>query len=1320
MLRSLEVFGFKSFADRTIFEFSAGITGVVGPNGSGKSNVVDSIKWILGDQSARSLRGREMTDVIFNGSSSRGGAQFAEASLVFDNRTRFLPLDLDEVSVGRRLWKSGDSEYLINRSPARLKDVRELFSGTGAGSSAYCIIEQGRVDQILQSNAANRRLIFEEAAGIARFKTRKIEATRRLERVEQNLLRLSDIVDEVESQVGTIRSQAQRAARFRDVSVELEQLWTGMVSDDYRRQTMVQADLAARRQTASEVLSQMRERREQAEQASAESDAALSTVDEQIRNLESGRADLRSQVASLETTIRHQSTRESELASELQRLHRQLAVMDARVAEAEQEKRHLTRVFEIEQQKLEEHRVRQNTCNSHLNDLRDGLQQSQQGIEESRAKLIEQFHDNSSLASRIGGLRSEEEAAGRRMGELNSNHQQQSGEYETQRNRLIQLKQERGQATERLLEVRNTVDRVLKHRNSISVSQSDLRDSLADLREQRSAATARRTVLEDLEDRQEGFGIGVREILSRSADSTRSPWNLIRGSVADMLDVEMQHAALMEVALSGRAQLLVIDRMQPLIDYLGTGRCRITGRVGFVSLETAEVTLPTGNVPVAESDDQPEHAEDRPGTRRPPVFDNAWLDDVGNGKLADEFTPELNITWVDSQRDVPVRQSVFSPSTTPSLTGQPGVLGRADSMARPTRYSPFLSALLLADTWVVDSLSSAFRIVRESRGMVRAITLQGELVEKDGTLHAGMVHSETAVVSRKSELRRLKKELHRIEHLIAERELQLQRIAGEIESNDANLVELQQTVADATERCRGAEQNESEILQALTFSEQRIEQLQNKLLQARQELESVTVRRQAVIEDHRAGEKRLQELQRQVAEHEVTFTRNQQEVDQLERGHTESSLEFTRLEERALSLDEATDRLREDLQQRCLQQQEASRRLTAGQSRVHDLTLAKLNVRAELAELFVTSDQLQTQVVEQSLIREVLRSRRQEAIQLESEVRKRCGEYEQQHHDLELQISGIDHQLATSAERIQDEFQMEIEDAVRQGRSALVIWLSEQRKDSDNRRTESDRPVHGPANLELTVTSPEVVTVLEDEAHYSELREAIERRVDRLRRRLRQIGSVSTESLDVLNDLETRFDRLNSQLRDLEAARDALRDMVRRINTECRRMFLESFECIRTHFRELFRRLFGGGEADLVLEDPEDVLDCSIDVVARPPGKELRSISLLSGGEKTLTAVALLLSIFRSRPNPFCLLDEVDAALDDANISRFVGVLRDFRDDTQFIMITHRKPTMAVTDVLYGVTMEESGISKRLSVRFEEIDEHGNFIARNDGQAKAA
>ena len=1315
MFRSLELFGFKSFADKTVFEFSAGLTGVVGPNGSGKSNVVDAIKWILGDQSPRSLRGREMTDVIFSGSSARGAAQFAEATLVFDNSSRFLPVDVDEVCVGRRLWNSGDSEYLINRSAVRLKDVRELFSGTGAGAAAYCIIEQGRVDQILQSNAANRRLIFEEAAGISRLKTRKTEAGRRLERVEQNLLRLTDIVDEVESQVNAVRSQAQRAARFHAVSTELEELWVGMACDDYRRQTLAQNERITRRDQAAETLREARERRAGAEQQSADAEQALGRLDVKIREMEAGRADLRSQIASLNTTMRHQAERETELGSEITRLRHQLDVMHARTADAEREAARLGEVMIGEQTQLDRRRQQQAAAEQRLKSLRSGLVKTRERIEKTREQLLSQIRKNSNVGSHISSLESERETLVRRQNSLSQDLERRSTEQHELTMKLTQQNRRLLDTRQILQEVQNAADHILAGRESIVRDQQKSRESLGQLREQRSGTAARRSVLEDLEKHQKGFGIGVREILRRAEESSQEPWSLIRGSVAELLDVDMEHAALLEVALCGRSQLLVVDRLGPLVDYLASGRCHITGRVGFVSLESASLPPTT-----PDQQGRAETVSEEPATQINSSSSlPATLQDSDRFSLSLEFAPELKVTWVDSQSSTVVHQSVFSSQASPVLTGQPGVIGRADSLAGSPDAIPHLAALLLADTWVVSSVADAMRVVEETDGAVRAITAHGELVEKDGTLHTGTIHIEAAVLSRKSELRRLRKELHRIDRLIAEREHQLKRLVDALDTSDVDLQAAREVLNSAMEENAAAEQDVTGTRQAQWFVQQRITDLQQQLQNAADEFEDLRIRIESGRSELRSGEHTLPGLQKAIADTEARITDDQRQLEELEAGRTEVSLELTRLEERALSLRDAAARLNEDLEQRRLQQQEAGRRLNASRQVARDLTLAMLNVRAELAELHIADDTFRQRLRDSAESRRFLTDRRRQATEEVSEARDICREHESRFHELELQIRSLEHQLVSSADRIRDEFHVEIEQAVEQGRSAVAVWL-EQHKTMGSDNVAEQQISRDARPVSLTINSAPVVSILGDEQQYQELRTLIEQRVDRLRRQLRKIGNVSTESLDNLVDLEMRFKRLHSHVCDLEAARDTLRDMVRRINVESRRLFLESFECIRGHFLELFRRLFGGGEANLILEDQEDVLDCVIDVVARPPGKALRSMSLLSGGEKTLTAVALLLSIFRSRPSPFCILDEVDASLDDANIGRFVGILKEFRDETQFIMITHRKPTMAVTDVLYGVTMEESGISKRLSVHFEEIDAHGNFIPRHGGHARAA
>lgn len=1352
MLRSLELCGFKSFADRTIFDFAPGITGVVGPNGSGKSNVVDSIKWILGDQSARSLRGKEMTDVIFNGSASRGGAQFAEATLVFDNRTRYLPVDLDEVAVGRRLWQSGDSEYLINRTTARLKDVRELFLGTGAGTASYCIIEQGRVDQILQSNAANRRLIFEEAAGVSRLKLRRTEAFRRLERVEQNLVRLADIVDEVETQVTSLRSQAQRAARYREVSGELEALWIGLAADDFRRESGRQERIREEMDAAARRLDALREQQQDTQRQLDEADARLHDAEDQLRAAERDAGQHHSRRASLQTTREHLAARRAELVADQERLQRQCRLMNARVAEAEADQREINAAISETQAVLDARQQDLAVCDGRLSEVRDVCRQSRDQIEAGRRSVIEQVEANSRTASALTACESELRSHTARREDLERARGDAEQTVGARRQTLQDARSRLHETAGELQSAEEQADRLMHDRQQLLSDQQQSRQSLSELREQRSALIARRTVLEDLEDRQEGFGIGVREILRRAEEADGEPWNQIEGAVADLLDVDLNDAALLEVALSGRSQLLVVRRLDPLLRYLASGRSRISGRVGFVSVEhcvgrseggTAAAAPPGQSPAPADSIASDRAADERsdpappanapdapPQSAVPPAADGSDLDRPPEPSDSLLFDEDLPVSWVDPRPTSPVVRSVFHRrSRDPQLLfGTPGVVGRADGLARSPQHLPTLAAWLLADTWVVESLDDAMRLHARSEGVWRFVTLQGELLERDGTLFAGSVRPESAVMSRKSELRRLKKELSRTEHEIAQREFTLTRMAQSLQRTDDELQTARSRLNEVSRWQREAELQAAEAERSARAADDALSELHRQAESLDEELDTLTTRRQALVETRDEGTCRLDELEAGIQQAEQTLAERQRVLEELEQRRVAVNVELSRTEERLASLTDSRTRVTEELRQRTLQQAEAARRNQAAVEQQQDLQLRELNVSAEIAELCVVIDRIADGIGERARQRTVLRTHRTDAQQAVTDMQEQCRQQESRHHQLDLQLRGIVHELKSAADRIREEYQIEVEDAVARGASALAIWLHHDaavRNDDGDDTTPSSASASASAVAAggsdgLPLFDDATAAVLRDPEHYEPIREQIEQQVERLRRRLRNIGHVSADSIDSLTELESRFNRLKAQLTDLESARDALRDIVRRINVESRRMFLESFESVRGHFRDLFRKLFGGGEADLILEDPEEVLECAIDVVARPPGKELRSISLLSGGEKTLTAVALLLSIFRSRPSPYCILDEVDAALDDANIGRFVSVLRDFQQSTQFILITHRKPTMAVTDVLYGVTMEESGISRRLSLRFDDVDDQGNFRPDADRSSRAA
>ena len=1253
MLKSLEMFGFKSFADRTRFDFSRGITCVVGPNGSGKSNVVDSIKWVLGDQSPKSLRGKEMTDVIFNGASGRKPAPFAEVLLTFDNSSKCLALDASEVQIGRRIWRNGDSEYLINQQAARLKDIKDLFLGTGAGSSAYSIIEQGRVDQILQSNAAARRHVFEEAAGVSRYKLRKEEATRKLERVEQNLLRLRDIVDEVESQLSSMRSQASKASKYREISAELREWWFGLAADDHRHFSAQLAVVEAELYSGEAELAELSSRQQELEQKLSVFDAEIAEVDSRLRHAERTAAGNRESVVRQEATLRHLIARQKELGSELDRLRRQRTVMHGRSCELTAELHRSEE--ELSTGDAEHLRLRTAIADTEkqLAELAAQLKADQATLDRERQKQLELTQQASATQQRVNNLHSQRDAANsaaiaasQRLDQCVSSTVSAQSEVLRRQAAVDAVLSEVASLDSRVREVRDRQQQLI-------AEQERLQQQLREQREDRSARQSQQAVLEDLERRQEGLGIGVKEILSRAQSSDYAPWTSILGSVADLLEADLDEAAILEVALGARAQLIVVREMAPIIEYLNSGASRLSGRVGFVEVGNAE------------------------GSRQ-------WA--VGSGE-----------------------EAIALPTAYCLLPTQTGVIKRADQLASLKTALPGLAEALLGTTWVVDTLDTALRLADgEGRGC-RFVTLQGELLEDDGTLFAGTVRSESALLTRRSELRRLKNDLLRLDRTIADGERQLADASQSLK-NVERVIETatseKQEIADRLAHARSdvhAQRQEVERFSkerdAILAEAARFESLASELVLQIEQAQ----REHAWFDDNLASLRDLfVALEADVVGHDSRRQLlTQQQVDQ--------RLVLAKHEERLQGLRSTVVRLQEEQRQRDEQFDEAERRLQAAAAQMRQLILQMLNTNAELWELQLLDEKFAAEVASILTDKDQLRTQKSTFAEEEARLRAARRELADRLHANEIAARDARHQLQVCAERIEEEYQITLDEVVASGASAFEKW----REENDGLGVGDQvlgecslLNVDLPSDPEFSTPNPQPVT---PGPSFTDVRPKLEERVNRLRRKLKMMGSVNTDSLKDLDELDGRYQHLSSQLQDLEEAKATLEEIIRQINGESQRMFLETFEAIRVQFQQLFRKMFGGGEGDIILEDHNDVLDCGIDVVARPPGKELRSISLLSGGEKTMTAVALLMAIFRSKPSPFCILDEVDAALDEANVERYSGVVREFKTATQFIMITHNKRSMQIGDILYGVTMEQSGVSKRMSVRFEDVSEDGHF-----------
>lgn len=1293
MLKSLELFGFKSFADRTVFEFDPGMTCVVGPNGSGKSNVVDSIKWILGDQSAKSLRGTEMTDVIFNGSNGRKPSGFSEASLTFDNSGGLFPLETAEVQVGRRLYRSGESEYLLNRNVVRLKDVRDLFLGTGAGTAAYSIIEQGRVDQILQANPAARRLVFEEAAGISRFKSRRIEAQRKIERIDLNLQRLTDIVDEAEAQLNSTRSQASKAAKFREVSTELKELWTGLAADDARRWTSQLSQLRSEEARTQQEAVNLEEQVKTLEEHARLADHELQEIESRVREIERRLASNRENIVSQESTIRHQSFRMKELHADLERLRRQRLEMTVRAAAVVQELqdtavklREYNASFQHQQQKTQGR-------DREISELRTLLEAARTHVRRERAAKDQLTLHIQAATTQIATLDLQRQTAMDNLSITRGKVDQLLAELSASQAELEVRRQSHEMADSTSQQAREQLELLRSERSSLLGEHSQVDRRLAELREKRSAALARLHVLQDLERKQEGIGLGVREILRRAETVGDPPWSNILGTVGDLLDTALDTAPLVELALGDRTQILVVDDLRPLLDYLNQGEGRLLDRVSFVELRSAR---------------------DRHSGRQARQPD--WLEAFD----------------LDSR-------------TWPDLSREPGVIQRADELVSEARQAQGLAARLLADTWIVSTLDRALQLAASAGQGCRFVTMQGELVTGEGVLVVGTAPQEAAVLSRKSELRKLRGEVVRIDRAIESDTGRLEALSKALASRTGRHAEIEveslhhsSQAAEAALRLAAQQEEVQRVEEALhKLDAQAIEQSHREQA-IESELQAVRARQESELT-------RSDELGRQVEQGETEVASLEEMLNNVQQLVQTEQVELVKQEERLRSLNETQSRLQADQDQRVDQELESHERYSQLKESEQDAILVQLRTQAQLAERL---QQQEVMLCELRIIRrerEAFRDVRARRTRELDEIHRRRRKAIEAVHVTQMKIREIDQRWSALAQRIEEEYQLTLEQLMESNASAFSQHLKSRsagRRTTGNVKEDEDQSSAAMAEETAAVVTTAVdsslhqnedsvadfdgqhphVDVVEqaqpiaDEVTYEELRPELEAAVDRLRRRLKMMGHVNTDALTSLEEVETRYDELSSQLHDLQEAKTALEDIIRRINQESKRLFLGTFETIRQNFQVLFRKMFGGGEGNIILENPDDVLECGIDIVARPPGKELRSLTLLSGGEKTMTAVGLLFAMFKSKPSPYCILDEVDAALDDANVGRYVNVVREFASMTQFVVITHRKPTMSAADVLYGVTMEQAGVSKRMAVKFDQVGENGEILE----SAKAA
>lgn len=1208
-LAKITLNGFKSFADKTEIEFAAPVTAIVGPNGCGKSNVVDAIRWVLGEQSAKTLRGGAMLDVIFNGSSNRKPAGMASVALHFDNpkrpdNSRFLPVDTDTVTVTRRLYRDGTSEYLVNSHKARLRDVRELFFDTGIGTNAYSMIEQGKVDAMLVSKPAERRAIFEEAAGITTFKQRKKEAARKLERAQQNLLRVRDKLEDVEKRLRSVKVQAGRARTFREISDQLRELRLNYALAEYHKlQSQLQqliresddAELARRH-----AVDQLQAAEDQRNQAEAQRQQLL----DRRRELESRRVQAQ---ATRDQAAQRKSFTQHNLDELHQQINRDQARRDQLTARSDelagqidsqnQLTDQLNRDFEDSQSQIELTATAHRAAQHQLND-------AQARLEDEKAGVVNLLRATAELQNQIKSLDLQQQNLVGQRDRLYSRADQLGGE-------LSKLLSVRDQSEARLAEALALIEKEtakLQQQKSasdqLSAEQRKLTDRLAHHKEQRTSLHSRWRTLDELERSQTGVDEAVKAVLARkAANGSGNEFRCVIGLLADLVETDVQHANLVEAALASYEQALVVER---LADLAPSALDSLAGRVSFLAI-----------------DQMPRLSSDH-------------------------------------------RDLVAQASRKLGLHAQP----LQDVIRYESRLGPLVWKLL-GRTLIVDDLDAAQALRRALPAGFRFISRNGQLLEADGRVIVGPLHTAagTGLISRRTELADL-----------------AQRI-GELDFEiNADQTELAQLSDRASHIERTSQELRTAIYEASTI---RVE-LTSRLEQTRSAIERIE-QEQPVISAE------VEQIHNQLNDARARRETHQAQAQQVESEASESRQRAGALEQTIAQLALAAEAAQEQFTEARIQAGKLSEQITAAQKQLRQLEIARADARR-------VHDELDAQLAHH-------RSRIGSFEQAIAECDQRITEADVQVHAAVEELSGFESLVAAASARVGE----------------LAQQLAAYRKEAETVEARThDLAIN---RRELEVRCDTVVQRAAEELHLDVVStyaqhehdaqtdwDAVHAQIGELQARLERLGNVNLNAIDEQAELEAQQAELAGQLADIDKASEELDKLIKYLSEESCTRFEQAFNQIRENFAGsggMFRKLFGGGRADLMLTPDEngqiDMLESGIEIIAKPPGKEPQSINLLSGGERTMVAVALLLSIFRSRPSPFCVLDEVDAALDEANVERFCNVIHSFLDQSHFIVITHHKRTMQAADLLYGITMQERGVSRRVSVQFDQVSHDGSI-----------
>ena len=1185
--KKLEINGFKSFADKLEVKFESGVTAIVGPNGCGKSNVADSIRWVMGEQSAKSLRGGSMQDVIFNGTDARKPQSYAEVSLHFDNTEKIFPLEYDEVILSRKLYRSGDSEYAINKNPCRLKDVVEAFRDSGLGKDSFCVIGQGKITSLLSAKPEERRAVFEEAAGISKFKNKKIESERKLERTRENLTRINDIIYELEKQLGPLSKQSENAKKFLEYKEQLKSLELNIYVYQYDNASENKRVINDKLQGINEELELKQGEFDKAVEAYNKSVEGINDLDNKI-------AQLRDKLLELTVGIEKQSGETKLHEQKIELLEESNKKLEVDISQDETLQKVISSTIEEKTKSLEKAKhvlselERQiEKVNAEYFEIAERLTIGETTREQTGDEIYSALEKMGDVKSNLSSLNTEKNALLEKHGELETRADQIKSEVRNFESDKAALEEKSENIEEELKNLMGEKARVNDELYDINHSILLVNRELDDLKVDYHTKLSRARVLQEMQEDNEGYILSVKRLLEQSKTNASIGGKIV-GVVAKLMKVPQKLETAIEMALGSAVQNIVTKNEEDakyIVNFLKQNRF---GRATFLPISSVK----------------------------------------------ERIVPDFVLNKLKST----------------------GVLGVASELIEFDKKNEPVFNHLLGGTIIVDNIDNALSLAKSTSYAVKIVTLDGDVINPTGAISGGSKKENTVnLLGREREIKDIMSDIEALKNEIKvksdnaaelknSQESKTQRLdeitslihdkeKEELRVND-DIDNINDTLDDLAREKRNIEFNMEAILDRIDAIEKALE------IVSREETE-ITNKKSEATEVKRATESKYDLLRRQREELYDNLT--ELKVKEASQSSLISSLE-SELEKLESDSSVSVYRLREnklEYQKNLTSIAEIKKMIEETvNAAMMDASMKELiECRNQLAGLDEYKAKLQSEMVESD----------SKKLMLSGEIQRASEKKTKE----EMNLAKIDSDIETMQERVWEEYGMTYATAV------------------DHKLTDFD------LKAGLIESS-------------------------KVKKQITALGYVNVNAIEELKDVQARYDDLSGQRDDLSKAESDLVKIIKELTNEMESKFKSQFEQINSNFQKIFKELFGGGRAELRLAEEENLLECGIDIVAEPPGKKLQSITLLSGGEMALTAVAILFAILKLRPMPFCVLDEIEAALDDANVERFAKYLKRFSADTQFIVITHRKPTMELADSLYGVTMEEKGVSKMVSVKLSD------------------